>query len=53
MTTIFCVRPTGFNIGNDTIFAGLRHLLRGAFGEPVNLVHVPAVRLAGRAVHQA
>ncbi len=44
MTTIFCVRPTGFNIGNDTIFVGLRHLLRGAFGEAVNLVHVPAVR---------
>ena len=44
MTTIFCVRPTGFNIGNDTIFVGLRHLLRGAFDEPVNLVHVPAVR---------
>jgi hypothetical protein len=59
--TIFCVRPTGFNIGNDTIFVGLRHLVRQAFGEPVNLVHVPAVRgedgsslygLHARSVHQ-
>jgi polysaccharide pyruvyl transferase WcaK-like protein len=44
MITVFCVRPTRFNIGNDTIFAGLRHLLRDAFGEPINLVQVSALR---------
>jgi hypothetical protein len=44
VTTLFCVRPTGFNIGNDTIFLGLRHLVRQTFGSGVNLVHVPAVK---------
>jgi hypothetical protein len=41
MTTIFCVRPRGFNIGNDAIFLGVRHLLGQAFG-PVNIVQVAA-----------
>lgn len=44
MITLFCVRPTGFNIGNDTIYLGLRHLVRQTFGTGVNLVQVPAVR---------
>src|SRR5258708_25572169 len=43
MITLFCVRPKGFNVGNDTIFLGLRHLLREAFGGLVNIVQVPAV----------
>jgi hypothetical protein len=43
MITLFSVRPRGFNIGNDTIFLGLRHLLRDAFDGLVNLVQVPAV----------
>lgn len=42
LITLFCVRPRGFNIGNDTIFLGLRHLLREAFGHPVNIVQVAA-----------
>jgi hypothetical protein len=41
--TLFSVRPHGFNIGNDTIFLGLRHLLREAFDGLVNIVQVPAV----------
>ncbi len=40
--TLFSVRPRGFNIGNDTIFLGLRHLLREAFDGLVNIVQVPA-----------
>ena len=46
MTTIFCVRPRGFNIGNDAIFLGVRHLLVDAFG-PVNIVQVPATKGGG------
>jgi polysaccharide pyruvyl transferase len=45
--TIFCVRPHGLNIGNDTIFLGVRHLLREAFGGMFNLVQVPAVQRDG------
>ena len=46
MTTIFCVRPRGFNIGNDAIFLGVRHLLAEAFG-PVNIVQLPATATSG------
>lgn len=42
MITIFCVRPTGFNIGNDTIFLGVRRLLRDTFDVDINIVQVPA-----------
>jgi len=40
--TLFCVRPRGLNVGNDTIFVGLRHLLRGAFDDLVNIVQIEA-----------
>jgi hypothetical protein len=57
--TLFCVRPRGFNIGNDTIFFGLRHLLRETFDGRLNIVQVPAASAAGelgglkaRAVHE-
>jgi Polysaccharide pyruvyl transferase len=46
MTTIFCVRPKRFNLGNDAIFLGLRHLVRQAFGRYVNLVQIPAIASA-------
>ena len=46
MITLFCVRPKRFNVGNDAIFLGLRHLLREAFGGLVNLVQVPAIESA-------
>lgn len=42
MITLFCVRPRGMNVGNDTIFVGVRHLLRGAFDDLVNIVQVDA-----------
>ena len=50
-----------FNIGNDAIFLGVRHLLRAAFGVPINIVQVPAVEsdghgtlsgLLSKAIHQ-
>lgn len=46
MITLFSVRPKGFNVGNDAIFLGVRHLLREAFGGFVNIVQVPAVESA-------
>jgi hypothetical protein len=42
MITIFCVRPKGFNVGNDAIFLGMQHFLYGAFGHVVNLISLPA-----------
>jgi hypothetical protein len=47
MITLFCVRPRGFNVGNDAIFLGVRHLLREAFPSPFNIVQVPAVHGEG------
>lgn len=46
MITLFCVRPKGFNFGNDAIFLGVRYLLREAFGSFVNIVQVPAIESA-------
>lgn len=42
MTTLFCIRPVGYNIGNDAIYLGLQHLLNEAFGRVVNLISLPA-----------
>jgi hypothetical protein len=42
MITLFCIRPRGFNIGNDAIFVGLRHLIRETFDDFVNIVQIPA-----------
>jgi hypothetical protein len=42
MINLFCIRPHGFNVGNDVIFIGLQHFLRESFGEVVNLISVPA-----------
>ena len=42
MINLFCIRPHGFNVGNDVIFFGLQHFLREAFGEVVNLISLPA-----------
>jgi hypothetical protein len=39
---IFCIRPKGFNVGNDAIFLGLRAALDEAFGCFVNLISLPA-----------
>jgi len=42
MTTLFCVHPHGFNIGNHAIHLALRHLVSEAFGRVVNIISVPA-----------
>ncbi|MEW5976519.1 MAG: polysaccharide pyruvyl transferase family protein [Acidobacteriota bacterium] len=42
MITLFCIRPKGFNVGNDTIFIGMQHFINEAFGEVVNLISLPA-----------
>ncbi len=42
MKTLFCIRPKGFNVGNEAIFMALQHFLYEAFGEVVNLIALPA-----------
>lgn len=42
MINLFCIRPKGFNVGNDAIFQGTRHFLYKAFGEEINLITLPA-----------
>jgi polysaccharide pyruvyl transferase WcaK-like protein len=43
MITLFCIHPKGFNVGNEAIHLGLRHLLYEAFGEVINIISLPAV----------
>ena len=42
MTNIYCIRPRGFNVGNEAIHVALRNLLGTAFGETVNVINLPA-----------
>ncbi|MDX1929820.1 MAG: polysaccharide pyruvyl transferase family protein [Pirellulaceae bacterium] len=42
MITLFCIRPKGFNVGNDAIFLGMQTFLHAAFGEVVNVITLPA-----------
>jgi hypothetical protein len=39
---VFCIRPKGFNVGNDAIYLGLQAALDEAFGCFVNLITLPA-----------
>ncbi len=39
---IFCIRPIGFNVGNDAIYLGLQAALEEGFGRLVNLITLPA-----------
>jgi polysaccharide pyruvyl transferase WcaK-like protein len=39
---LFCIRPKGFNIGNDVIYLGMQHFVYEAFGQVVNLISLPA-----------
>ena len=41
--TLFLVRPTTRNIGNDLIAYAISQLLYDAFGEDANIVAVPAL----------
>ncbi|HAN99886.1 MAG TPA: hypothetical protein DCQ98_21765 [Planctomycetaceae bacterium] len=42
MINLFCIRPKGFNVGNDAIYLGMQHFIYNAFGEVVNLINLPA-----------
>ena len=42
MSTLFCIHPHGFNVGNHAIHLALRGMLDRTFGELVNLVSIPA-----------
>lgn len=42
MTTVFCIHPHGFNIGNHAIHVALRNMLDQTFGEVVNVISIPA-----------
>jgi len=39
---VFCIRPRGFNIGNDVIYQGTLAFLQRAFGSAVNVISLPA-----------
>jgi hypothetical protein len=61
MVTLFCIRPKGFNVGNDAISLGMQHFIYEAFGEVVNLISVPATSrydsvayagLTARSIHE-
>lgn len=42
MITLFCIRPKGFNVGNDAIFLGMQRYIFDAFGQVVNIINLPA-----------
>lgn len=42
MINLFCIRPKGFNVGNDAIYMAMQHFIYNAFGEVVNLINLPA-----------
>ena len=42
MKNLFCIRPKGFNVGNDAIYMAMQHFIYNAFGEVVNLISLPA-----------
>ncbi len=42
MITLFCIRPKGFNVGNDAIFLGMQRYIFEAFGQVVNIINLPA-----------
>jgi len=42
MVNLYCVRPKGFNIGNDVIFLAVQHFIRKAFKENVNIISLAA-----------
>lgn len=42
MITLFCIRPKGFNVGNDAIYLGMQRYIYEAFGQVVNMINLPA-----------
>lgn len=44
MTTLFCIRPTTRNIGNDLIYKATCDLIHDVMGQDVALVSIPALK---------
>lgn len=42
MKNIYCVRPKGFNIGNEVIYLCARYFLKRHLGQDTNLINFPA-----------
>ncbi len=42
MINLYCLRPKGFNIGNDVIFIAVQYFIRKAFKENVNIISLAA-----------
>lgn len=42
MINLYCIRPKGFNIGNDVIYLGVNHFIRQAFKGNFNFISLPA-----------
>jgi polysaccharide pyruvyl transferase WcaK-like protein len=42
MITLFCIRPKGFNVGNDAIYLAMQPYILEAFGQVVNVISLPA-----------
>lgn len=42
MINLYCIRPKGFNIGNDVIYIAMNHILRETFRRKVNIISLPA-----------
>ena len=42
MTTLYVVRPKGFNVGNEAIYVAMQRYIYSAFGGVVNLISLPA-----------
>jgi polysaccharide pyruvyl transferase WcaK-like protein len=48
MVTIFCVRPSTPNIGNDLIYRATKDILYAIFGSDASIVNVPAMAASAR-----
>lgn len=42
MINLYCIRPKGFNIGNDVIYIAVRHFLRESIKRSLNIISIPA-----------
>ncbi|MCK4662950.1 MAG: polysaccharide pyruvyl transferase family protein [Bacteroidales bacterium] len=42
MINLYCIRPKGFNIGNDVIHLALNHFIKSSFNQNLNIISIPA-----------
>ncbi len=42
MINLYCIRPKGFNIGNDVIHLALNYFIRSSFNQNLNIISLPA-----------